>query len=273
MGSSTTGKTDVEGGQNRRTAPSAPALEKGLDVIELLAATGRPMTLREVGEQLGRSKNELFRMVHVLIERGYVVREGAEGLTLTNKLFEIGLRTPRTRDLVAVATPRIQRLARTVRQSVHLVVANRGETVVIGAASGSEDTNFSLKLGYRRPLADAHSGLVLLAFQPEEQRERLLSESVRLMRAAPDREAIDAELRAIRRDGYVVRRSRDLVGVTDIVAPVVLRDGEAIATLVVSYLDRRQTAPGEHEAVLVPLLRVCGELAEALEMGSGSAGP
>lgn len=272
MGSSTVGEANVEISQERRSTPSAPALEKGLDVIELLAATGRPMTLREVAEQLGRSKNELFRMVHVLIERGYVVREGAEGLALTNKLFEIGLKTPRTRDLVAVATPMIQRLARKVRQSVHLVVANRGETVVIAAASGSEDMNFSLKLGYRRPLADAHSGLVLLAFQSEDRRERLLAESIRMMPAPPERDAIDAELRTIGRDGHVVRASRDLVGVTDIVAPVVLRDGEAIATLVVSYLDRRQTAPGEHEAVLDPLLHVCAELATCLEVGTAVAG-
>lgn len=262
----------MKGPQERRTTPSAPALEKGLDVIELLAAMGRPMTLREVAEQLGRSKNELFRMVHVLIERGYVVREGAEGLALTNKLFDIGLKTPRTRDLVTVATPMIQALSRQVRQSVHLVVPNRGETVVIAAASGSEDMNFSLKLGYRRPLADAHSGLVLLAFQPEDRRERLLAESLRLMRVPPDRAMIDAELRTIGRDGHVVRPSRDLVGVTDIVAPVLLRDGEAIATLVVSYLDRRQTPPGEHDAVLEPLLRVCAELAERLEIGSAVVG-
>lgn len=264
------GETNVEG--DRRTTPSAPALEKGLDVIELLAAMGRPMTLREVAEQLGRSKNELFRMVHVLIERGYVVREGADGLALTNKLFDIGLKTPRTRDLVTVATPMIQRLARQVRQSVHLVVPNRGETVVIAAASGSDDMNFSLKLGYRRPLADAHSGLVLLAFQPEDRRERLLAESLRLMRVPADRTEIHAELRTIGHDGHVVRPSRDLVGVTDIVAPVLLRDGEAIATLVVSYLDRRQTAPGEHDAVLGPLLRVCTELAERLEIGSATVG-
>ena len=262
----------------RKTAPTAPALEKGLDIIELLAATGRPMTVREVADRLGRSKNELFRMVHVLIGRGYVVREGADGLVLTNKLFDIGLRTPRTRDLVAVATPMLRRLAREVRQSVHLVVANRGETVVIAAASGSDDMNFSLKLGYRRPLADAHSGLVLLAFQPEDRRERMLAEAARLMQTAPDRDSVDAELGAIRRDGYVVRPSRDLVGVTDIVSPIVLSDGEAIATLVISYLDRRGTSPSEHRALLKPLLRVCGELAKSLEFGSppdcsGATGP
>ena len=266
MRSSLTGETDVP--EARKTALTAPALEKGLDVMELLAATGRPMTLREVAEHLGRSKNELFRMVHVLIERGYVVREGADGLALTNKLFDIGLRTPRRRDLVEVATPMLRRLARDVRQSVHLVVANRGETVVIASASGNDDMTFSLKLGYRRPLADAHSGLVLLAFQPEDLRARLLAESARLMRTAPDEGAIEAELRAIRRDGHVVRASRDLVGVTDIVAPVVLRDGEAIATIAISHLDRRHTAPGEHAAMLRPLLRTCRELARSLEAGS-----
>jgi len=53
----------------------APALEKGLDILELLAREGAPMTARQVAEKLGRSKNEIFRMVHVLISRGYIARE------------------------------------------------------------------------------------------------------------------------------------------------------------------------------------------------------
>jgi DNA-binding IclR family transcriptional regulator len=255
----------------RKTQLTAPALTKGLDIIELLAARGRPMALREVAEELGRSKNELFRMVHVLIERGYLVREGAEGLALTDKLFEIGLKTPRTRDLVALATPMIQALAGELGQSVHLVVANRGETVVIASASGSPDVNFSLKLGYRRPLATSHSGLVLLAFQAEDRRERLYAEGVGRTTAAPRRETVEMELEAIRNDGYVIRPSRDVVGVTDIIAPILSRTGEAIATLGVSCLDRRDAAQPGHEDVVRPLIRVCGELAEQLGAGSATA--
>jgi DNA-binding IclR family transcriptional regulator len=271
MRSSSTGETGVQLADTRKTTPTAPALTKGLDIIELLAARGRPMALREVAEALGRSKNELFRMVHVLIERGYVVREGAEGLVLTNKLFEIGLRTPRNRDLVALATPMIQALAGELGQSVHLIVANRGETVVIASASGNPDVTFSLKLGYRRPLATSHSGLVLLAFQSEDRRERLYAIGVGRTTAAPRREAVERELEAIRNDGYVIRSSRDVVGVTDIIAPVVLRTGEAIATLAVSYLGRRDTARPQHEDVVRPLVRVCRELAEQLGTGSATA--
>src|SRR3546814_4683212 len=121
-------------------------------------------------------------MVHVLIERDYIAREpGSEGLALTNKLVSLGMQTPPARDLVTVAAPVVERLAGEIRQSVHLVVANRGETVVIAAASGGADMTFSLKLGYRRPLLDAHSGLLLMAFQPPAVSKRIVADSLALM--------------------------------------------------------------------------------------------
>ena len=133
---------------------SAPALEKGLDILELLARrrTAR-MGTRQIAEELGRSKNEIFRMVHVLLARGYIQRdESGDGLMLSNKLFGLGMQTARARDLVSTAAPIVERFAEEVHQAAHLVVAHRGETVIIAAASGGADMNFSLKLGYRRPL-------------------------------------------------------------------------------------------------------------------------
>jgi hypothetical protein len=44
----------------------APALEKGLDVIELLAAEKSPLNLSAISQRLGRSSGELFRMLMVL---------------------------------------------------------------------------------------------------------------------------------------------------------------------------------------------------------------
>ncbi len=92
-----------EGEEVRRAAYSAPALEKGLDIIELLAAAPEPLSTRQIAEQLGRSKNEIFRMVFVLVERGYLSRDAAtDVLTLSNRLFELGMRTPRSRAISAV---------------------------------------------------------------------------------------------------------------------------------------------------------------------------
>ena len=50
----------------------APALDKGLDILELLATSSSPMTLTAIVNQLGRSHGELFRMVQVLEFRGFI---------------------------------------------------------------------------------------------------------------------------------------------------------------------------------------------------------
>ena len=53
------------------TRYSAPALEKGLDVLELLAAEPHGLNLQEISRRLKRTSNELFRMLDVLLRRGY----------------------------------------------------------------------------------------------------------------------------------------------------------------------------------------------------------
>ena len=51
---------------------SAPALEKGLEIIELLARTPDGLGLTDISEHLGRTKTELFRMLCVLHDAGYL---------------------------------------------------------------------------------------------------------------------------------------------------------------------------------------------------------
>ena len=41
----------------------APALDKGLDMIELLATREEGMTLKDIATALGRSPTELYRML------------------------------------------------------------------------------------------------------------------------------------------------------------------------------------------------------------------
>ena len=58
---------------------SAPALEKGLDILELLSlCSGGGLSQSEIAEGLGRSKNEIFRMMVVLEERGYIKRSDGD---------------------------------------------------------------------------------------------------------------------------------------------------------------------------------------------------
>ncbi len=108
----------------------APALDKGLDMIELLAATEEGMTLKEISTALGRNSTELYRMFDRLARRGYVARRG-DTYELTMKLFLLAHLRPPIRRLVAHAMPLMRRFTATAEQACHLVKYDRGDFVVI----------------------------------------------------------------------------------------------------------------------------------------------
>ncbi len=247
-----------------RAGYTAPALEKGLDILELLASEAEPMSARQIGERLGRSKNEIFRMVYVLVERGYLHRDGAtDQLALSNRLFELGMRTPRSRTLVEVALPAMERLAGSVGYAAHLVVINRGETVVIANAAARAEFNFSLQLGYSRPATDAASGLTIIAFQAPERRRAMIEESLTLVADKPSRTELDGLLDRIVDAGSLISASHHFIGVTDICAPVLDKSGHGIASIVMPCLQKLGREQ-EFEASRDRRAAACREISDAL---------
>ena len=55
---------------------AAPALEKGLDIMELLAREPDGLGLNEIARALQRTSSEIFRMVNALCRRGYIGQQG-----------------------------------------------------------------------------------------------------------------------------------------------------------------------------------------------------
>ncbi len=255
----------------RSTRPSyaAPALSKGLDVLELLGERGIPLTMKEVADGLGRSKSEIFRMLITLQERDYIARDpGTDAYSLTDRLFKLGLQTPKVRDLLAAAMPEMVRLAEETEQSPHLVVIHHGATVVVAAIPGGADMSFTLKLGYGRIATDATSGNVILAFQPPAIQERIFAESAALAGKRVDLPDLRNTLESIRRRGYDVRDSRDFVGITDIACPIFGVDNTAQASVILSYVNRHNH-PNRQQEALELLRAACNRVSEKLSAGAG----
>lgn len=243
---------------------SAPALTKGLDVLELLAEARAPLTMKEIAEGLGRSKNEIFRMLIALQERQYIERNAeTDAYSLTDKLFKLGLHTPSAQDLMSAAMPELTQIAGDSNQSPHLVVFNHGLTVVTAAAPGGEDMAFTLRLGYGRLATDATSGHVILAFQSPKVAARMIDECAAHSPAPLDRDALEKQLRTIRADGYWMRESRDFVGITDICCPVIGPDGSAVASVIVAYINRH-TRESRHAYTLEVLRAACDRISMKL---------
>ena len=110
----------------------APALEKGLDILELLSSIDTPIAMPQIAAELNRSKSEIFRMATVLENRGYIERvKGTENFVVTNRLFAIGMQNPAKRNLIEVASAPMREPAESINQSCHLAVASGNQIVVI----------------------------------------------------------------------------------------------------------------------------------------------
>ncbi|MEJ5902585.1 IclR family transcriptional regulator [Ochrobactrum teleogrylli] len=243
---------------------SAPALTKGLEVLELLAEARCPLTMKEIADGLGRSKNEIFRMLVALQERGYIERNPeTDAFSLTDRLFKLGLHTPSAQDLMTAAMPELSVIAYESQQSPHLVVLNHGLTVVTAAVPGGEDMSFTLRLGYGRLATDSTSGQVILAFQPPGVAARMIDQCIANSPTPIDRPALETHLKTIRSKGYELRDSRDFVGITDICCPIFGSDGTAVASIIIAYVNRYRRE-NRHETTLAILQAACDRISVRL---------
>lgn len=141
------------------TRYAVPALDKGLDVIELLARETDGRTLNEIARSLGRTSSELFRMVNALARRGYIAQQdGGDRYVLTLKLFELAHRHKPIKSLTAAAAPLMLELVHRSLQSCHLTIYHAGRVMVVAEVDSPERWAFGLKVGAQVGLTDTASG-------------------------------------------------------------------------------------------------------------------
>lgn len=257
---------------------SAPALEKGLDILEAVSDEEAGLTQNQIAQRLGRSASEIFRMLAVLERRGYLARSGDGLYRLTLRLFDLAHRHPPVKRLLAEALPRMQALAQQCRQANHLVLHYARRILVVAQVDSPEPMGFSVRLGAHFPFRpDRASARVLSAFQAPALKAALLQEL--LENAPPGRSPTEllAELDAIREQGYFMARSDTTEGVTDLCAPIIDRSGGAVAALTVPHIRQRDVAvtPEQTRVLLlntaVEISRALGGFAEDIERGLRTA--
>jgi len=213
----------------------APALEKGLDVLEMMAGVSQPMALTTIAEKLGRTKQELFRVVASLCERGYLIRGASQRYRMSTKLFELGARHASTQAIVARATPHMETLAQSLHESCHLSIVVQNRMLVVARADSDADVAIAVRVGASFTLHQRNSGLVALAYFPDEQRQNYWQQSGESKNRVRQ---CEQKLAAIRQQGYDLSDSPLAVGVKDCATPILGAGVQLLAVLCVSHMLR-----------------------------------
>ena len=240
----------------------APALDKGLDILELLAATEEGLSQAEIAKSLDRSPNEIYRMLDRLVRRGYVLRTNGDRYELTLKMFELAHARPPIQRLVSQALPVMRRFARAAEQACHLVIHDRNVLVVVAQVDSPSYWGVSIRVGSRIGMVNTGSGHVFLASASPEERRLMLEEqgdgaSEKIL------PSLVARLKQVRSQGHESMASLQTRGVTNLSVPILGPLGTVLAALTCPYAERidNRLAP-DHDAALKMLVEAGVEISK-----------
>ncbi|MBL4829071.1 MAG: IclR family transcriptional regulator [Aliivibrio sp.] len=246
----------------KKTECRAPALEKGLEILELLAVEEEPQSKKQIAEKLDRSINEIFRMLSVLVDKQYLEFDAESSLySLTLKMFALSNQHPPIAQLLKRAQPLMEELSLKLNQSCHLSRYENGELIVIARSESPYKMGFGLRLGASLDICASGSGVVLLSFSSELKRQAIL----RKCDATKDeiKNTLEHREEAVR-NGYFSGLSPQISGVTNISVPILGVQGDVMAVLTIPYMTLNSATVHHHiedlEHARIELLKAVAKL-------------
>jgi len=235
---------------------SIAVLDKTFNILEVMARTGRVLSLAELAEECRLPKPTVFRILKSLRDLGYVEqtdRGGEYGLSgRLASLREYG----RDEAVRNKALPLMQSLHEEFDETVNLGLL---EGLYIRYAHVVETTQalrWIVKPGARDLFHTTALGRAIAAHLPAEQQSRLLTKLCAALPArgrAAVRVALEKELAATRERGYALEEQETVEGVACVATPLSLW-GEPLAAVSVSVPVHR--FPSERRTALIRAVQV-----------------
>jgi DNA-binding IclR family transcriptional regulator len=199
------------------STPQSQTLDRGLRILEHLAATGRPQPIAEIGQALGLHRSITYRLLRTLEDHQLVDRDAAGHFSLGLGVAALarGVRT----GLQAAALPRLNELVAELGMTAFLVVRTGDEAVTVTSVEPHDSpAHVTYRPGTRHPVGRGAPGLALLIPEPPAPGDR-------------------PELASARHTGWATSRGEVIPGMHSVAAPVLGPDGGARAALAVVYVD------------------------------------
>jgi DNA-binding IclR family transcriptional regulator len=232
--------------QEKTTNYAVPALEKGLRILEDLSASDRPLSLAELAELQGRSRNEIYRMLASLEQQAYVRRDPDTRLySLSLKLFRLSHNHPPLERLRTAVEGHLRELAAALGESCHACVLDGGSLTVIAQRSGGERIRLFFDYGAEFDPLETCSGKLLLSRYSGIALRRLLEDTSWQGLSPAKQKTVLSELGDIRKRDILREPSQLRPGVTDL-AVIVGHPQIILATLAISHLPGRPKAKTLH---------------------------
>lgn len=222
------------------------AVDRVLDIFEVLSEEPQGLSLSELARRLKAPKGSLHPIVRRLLARGYLRRQPTSGengraeggaLRLGMRLWNAGAAYIEHLDLVSVAQPIMRRLADQLDESIQLAVLDGVHNVYLAREDSNQPVRLVSRVGSRLYAHATGLGKVLLAALPDDEVRRRFSDR-HLPRFTPNTlptvDALCVELARIRERGYATDDEEYTPGIRCVAVPIRDRTGGIVAAMSIS---------------------------------------
>ena len=254
--------------KNKNNRYTINSILRARNILQLLAQDVEGLRIGDMAKRLDLDRTTVFRIIVTLEQCGFVERVG-DGKTykLGVGLFEIGSAYIRSTDMHSIARPIMIDLTQRVREGVHWAILSGEKAVCIDKIESPRGLGTTSKIGRAVALNSGSVGKVLLAFQPEDARERLL-ESLELQRftdrTITSTDAMRAEIEKIRHAGYCMSLGEGEPDMACIAAPVFDHTGRISAGVSVGGHIQRFEDVANARKLTTQLIEAARQISEKL---------
>jgi DNA-binding IclR family transcriptional regulator len=255
--------------------PSRPSsIEKAIDVLFCFDLQRPQLRLVDISQRLGLHKSTAHRLLSLLKKKGLVVVDPATQLySLGPALVELAWIVLRQQDLRSLCRPYLEQLRQATNETVSLNIRMGNRRVCIEELPSDQEVKYSQAMGLTAPLHVGAPGKALMAFQPADERERVLA-TLTFEPLTPetitDLDALRAELDRTRVRGYAVSIGERSPWAAAVAAPIRDRSGQTIVAVSVLGPSHRLTAKVLKE-LGGQVIKVAREISAALGYSAAQA--
>lgn len=215
---------------------AVPAVDRAIDILELMVERNAPVTIQEVADALKLPKASVFRIFRTLENRGYLVyTEDNKRYILGPRVLILGSRITKEENLRQISNSHLFALAQDTRQTVQLGILFGYKVLYIDQVRTTAVTDIYIEpTGTPFEVNISAGGKVIVANLPREERDDFLKHAEF---ASPtentitDRNAFRKEVEEVAAAGYATDDQEFAVGIRCIAAPIFDAKGSCVASV------------------------------------------
>jgi DNA-binding IclR family transcriptional regulator len=208
----------------KNDVPQSGTVEKALDLLFFLHASGRPCGVSEIGRALGVPKSSVHRLLASLGRRGLVEQDELGRYRPGIALVALGLGVLEREPLAAAAHPVLERESEATGETAFLTVARHSSIVVLDKCEGRSVLRVAPTIGSEVPVHASAVGKLHLAFAPGSVALPPEPWPTFTGQTANARADLEREVARARKRGWATNRDEWIPGMTVVAAPVLLRE-------------------------------------------------